>query len=1203
MFAGLFTKKTSQDFTVKNYSPMNWAERAFYGLLIFFGLFSFFRYAFWWFKPEHIPTNWLTEKYAIFQVLDFALFTVLSFVVFFGLIIKIGTWFTTWFMKRPVHIEPEKGIKVAFVTCYVPGNEPIEMLKETLIAMRDADYAHHTWVLDEGNTDEVKNLAGELGVYYFTRAGKRHYNSSTGPFRKKTKAGNLNSWRNEYESYYDVVAQVDMDHVPHKDYLTKLLGYFKDEKVGFVGVPQIYKNTDNWIARGSAEQTHFYYGPLQQGFYGAHMPFLIGTTHVYRVKALAGFGGYSPTIAEDYLTGLNFFSAGWKGVYVPEVLAEGLGPITWADYFNQQMRWSYGLFEILFKHTKKHFPKLPLLQKINLIFSQMFYFSGFASFLGFILTFLYLILGINSTNMTLLEWASYSIPAYLSGLMIMMFLHKYYIDPKAEPMIGWRGIFLGQAASIIYTISFIKFITRRKLTYKVTPKDSVASIAQLSAFSVHIVILLYAILGLLISFILGNNSIVMRFWAFLNIGFLILMLVTAYWHNFVSLIKNILSYYRFFEFNPNKPGLFPGAPTDSEKYTYIGKDRNVFITLSVISFVSVTLCMFNFIISNVLMWPLLIYLALTLIYFLVSLTVNIFSKDFDIKAHKSLVKKWSDSLKNSVDIFLPTAGENIEVLKNTWKGIDELIENYKGKIKVYVLDDGARSEVKALAKIFGYNYEVRPNRGWYKKAGNLRHGFNISGSEYIAIFDADFRPRKDFLSELLPYFYQNKSLGLVQSPQYFDVHQSQNWLQRGAGAVQELFYRLSQVSRESHNASICVGSNALYKREALKSTGGTALIEHSEDVHTGFNLRVKGWGLKYIPVVLAKGLCPDDMKSFFKQQYRWCTGSMSLLSSKKFQKSKMGFKTRISYFSGFLYYIHTAITSLFTPLIPLALILLYPEQVTLKNYLLLLPSIIFIQVVYPLWHKQVYGVEAWAIRSVYGWAHLFAIFDILTKRTMQWQATGSKMGKDNRYLTFRILQVIFNFVPAVIWAYLSAQYVFAQNNLMFLPLMLGGFYYLLINAKITFYLPDLSKRIDELSGMLNPKYKTAAFAGLCLIIAGTMIYSAKSSDHPVFSSTKEKLLSQINNQTMPLITPGDIIESSKSAAPRIYTEYASKGESAPILYRRMVVNYASDYQLYLDSGKKGNIVNFLTESKPVKLKTGDKITLTSDDLWEIFSKI
>ena len=101
---------------------------------------------------------------------------------------------------------------------------------------------------------------------------------------------------------------------------------------------------------------------------------------------------------------------------------------------------------------------------------------------------------------------------------------------------------------------------------------------------------------------------------------------------------------------------------------------------------------------------------------------------------------------------------------------------------------------------------------------------------------------------MLPYFAADRSLGIVQSPQYFHTEGRMSWVQRGAGTVQELFYRLVQVSRDRHDGAICVGSCAIYRRTALASNGGTTLIGHSEDVHTGFDLRRAGWGLRYFPV-------------------------------------------------------------------------------------------------------------------------------------------------------------------------------------------------------------------------------------------------------------------------------------------------------------------------------------------------------------------
>ena len=101
----------------------------------------------------------------------------------------------------------------------------------------------------------------------------------------------------------------------------------------------------------------------------------------------------------------------------------------------------------------------------------------------------------------------------------------------------------------------------------------------------------------------------------------------------------------------------------------------------------------------------------------------------------------------------------------------------------------------------------RPDRGRFKKAGNLQYGFQRTTGEYILILDADFAARSDLLAELLPYF-RRLAVRIVQSPQFFRVLDQQNWVERGAGAVQELFYRSVQVSLQRTRAAICVGSCA-----------------------------------------------------------------------------------------------------------------------------------------------------------------------------------------------------------------------------------------------------------------------------------------------------------------------------------------------------------------------------------------------------------
>ena len=258
---------------------------------------------------------------------------------------------------------------------------------------------------------------------------------------------------------------------------------------------------------------------------------------------------------------------------------------------------------------------------------------------------------------------------------------------------------------------------------------------------------------------------------------------------------------------------------------------------------------------------------------------------------------------------------------------------------MYVLDDSARESVRDLAWEYGFNYLTRPNRGHLKKAGNLRFGYENSAGDFIAIFDADFVPRPDYLLQLMPYTTE-EDVAIVQSPQFFDTHKGMNWVQFAAGATQILFYRWVQPARDRSDAAICVGTCAIYRRSALELSGGFAQIGHSEDVHTGVNLMRVGFRVRYVPIVVSKGLCPDTLDQFANQQYRWCTGSMSLLFSRTFHKSPLTRMQRLCFWSGFLYYIDTAINVFVVSIPPILMAVLAPEAVSVNNYLFVFLAVI-----------------------------------------------------------------------------------------------------------------------------------------------------------------------------------------------------------------------------------------------------------------------
>lgn len=369
--------------------------------------------------------------------------------------------------------------------------------------------------------------------------------------------------------------------------------------------------------------------------------------------------------------------------------------------------------------------------------------------------------------------------------------------------------------------------------------------------------------------------------------------------------------------------------------------------------------------------------------------------------HRKLTAKWFDrSVSQEIDFFLPICGESPDLVVNTWQHVRELVRNHSNA-KVYVLDDKKESHFRILAEQFGFNYITRENNE-LKKAGNLRNAFAQTSSEYIVILDADFCPRPDFLIELLPYMYEDPAMGIVQSPQFFRVDSSRNWISNGSAMVQELFYRLIQVNRNTFNGAICVGTSAIYRRKSLEPFGGTAAIGYSEDVRSGFNIISAGGKIQYVPINLTAGECPDKAQQFFTQMYRWSMGSISLFFSKIFWKNKISFKQRVCYLTGMLYYIVTGLSVILGPVPSFLMLILVPDKIHWYNLIFSLPSLLFSTLYMYSWMRQPFDVSALRVRQFSYYAHLFALKDYLLGTLEEWKPTGA-ITFSQRYESFKIL--------------------------------------------------------------------------------------------------------------------------------------------------------------------------------------------------------
>jgi cellulose synthase (UDP-forming) len=462
--------------------------------------------------------------------------------------------------------------------------------------------------------------------------------------------------------------------------------------------------------------------------------------------------------------------------------------------------------------------------------------------------------------------------------------------------------------------------------------------------------------------------------------------------------------------------ILPEPPDDAEKSSYAERSLPYLTAALLISALCIVTAQAFFEVRNPVALPFAAYTLLYICYQAVSVPMNFTGRSFDMAAHDAVVASWRPASYPTVDILLPICGEPMEVLRNTWIGVHELIHAYPGHARTHVLDDGPSQEAMRLAPSFGFGYIRRPGLRYRKKAGNLNYAFARTSGEHVVVFDADFRPRPDFLAELLPYL-DDPSVGLVQSPQFFRVSPGQTWVERAAGASLEVFYRAVQVSRDRFGSALCVGSNAVYRRAALEREGGFTLIPYAEDSHTGLDMRYHGYALKYVPVVLAAGICPATIDSFMRQQYRWCCGATSLIWTRQMWDVPMPFRSRLPYVAGWLWNLLTGIRTLVLPLFPITLLAFLPGEIELRNAVLLLPVVVNAILLYPMWHNARYPAGMWPLAIALGWAQVLALRDCLRGQVISWQPTR---GPGDALRHFREAVLLWNGTLAVGWLALTA---------------------------------------------------------------------------------------------------------------------------------------------------------------------------------------
>ncbi|OPY82522.1 MAG: Cellulose synthase catalytic subunit (UDP-forming) [Syntrophorhabdus sp. PtaU1.Bin153] len=392
------------------------------------------------------------------------------------LIGKIATmqyrWWQLPLMTRPVPMPTRPSWKVGVVTTFVPDAESVEMLKETVQALISLDYPHDTWVLDEGNDVHVRSFCEKLGVFHFSRKGLSQYQAKDGTFQQKSKHGNYNAWLHEIGfERYDIIVAFDPDHVPVPNFLTETIGYFNDPEIGYVQTAQAYYNQKaSFIARGAAEETYWYYSAYQEYCHSVGHPIVTGCHNAHRVTALKDVGGFAAHDADDLLITLLYRSLGWKGVYVPKILARGLTPVDWNGYLKQQLRWARSVLDI----KLWIYPRIAGEFSFKELFTSSMHgihylYKGLSAILGLLLLALMLFTG--SVPASINYETLMVLPVFWLVMTILDTYHqRFFLGGRKEWGMLWRANLLMSAKWPYFLLALFQALSKHKEPYLLTKK-------------------------------------------------------------------------------------------------------------------------------------------------------------------------------------------------------------------------------------------------------------------------------------------------------------------------------------------------------------------------------------------------------------------------------------------------------------------------------------------------------------------------------------------------------------------------------------------------------------------------------------------------------------------------------------------------------------------------------------------------------------
>lgn len=221
-------------------------------------------------------------------------------------------------------------------------------------------------------------------------------------------------------------------------------------------------------------------------------------------------------------------------------------------------------------------------------------------------------------------------------------------------------------------------------------------------------------------------------------------------------------------------------------------------------------------------------------------------------------------------------------------------------LQIQVLDDSTDETNKiCLKKVESYqkqgvdiHYIHRENRLGFK-AGALENGLQTATGDFIAIFDADFLPKNDFLHKTIHYFVDSK-IGLVQA-RWGHINRKYSLLTEVQSIFLDGHFMIEQTARNTSGRFFNFnGTAGVWRKQTIIDAGGWSHDTLTEDMDLSFRAQIKGWRFIFLPCTVAPAELPITISAFKSQQHRWAKGTIQVCKKLLIPilKSKVSFKAK-----------------------------------------------------------------------------------------------------------------------------------------------------------------------------------------------------------------------------------------------------------------------------------------------------------------------